>query len=101
MQRLHSPHAASPGRRKVVGKGRFGVVDDKIFFPESENWFKCDVLGSKLAIFPARWDLGHEANPENPKSTKEPPDFVLRGGSELSSPRLPKRFLSYGWVGLV
>jgi hypothetical protein len=24
--------------------------------------------GLKLAIFTARWDLGHEANPKNPKS---------------------------------
>ena len=24
-----------------------------------------------MAIFPARWDLGHEANPKNPKSMLE------------------------------
>jgi hypothetical protein len=31
--------------------------------------------GAKLTISPARWDLGHEANPKKLKSMMEPPDF--------------------------
>ena len=49
-----------------------------------------------MAIFPARCDLGHEANPKNPKSMTESPDLALRSGSELSSPRRPKRFYGCG-----
>jgi hypothetical protein len=52
--------------------------------------------GSKLAIFPARWDLGHEANPKNTKPMKEPLDLALRSGSEPSSSRWPKRFYGRG-----
>jgi hypothetical protein len=38
---------------------------------------------------PARWDLGHEANPKNTKSMKEPLDLALQSGPELSSSRWP------------
>ena len=38
-----------------------------------------------MAIFPARCDLGHEANPKKPKSMKEPPDLTVR--SDLNSAR--------------
>jgi hypothetical protein len=49
-----------------------------------------------LAISPARCDLGHEANPKNPKSMKEPPGLTVRSGSELSSPCRPKRLYGCG-----
>jgi hypothetical protein len=83
----------SKSRQKPLGPrekllGRAGLVL-QMLFPESENYFECFFLGGggKWAISPARWDLGHEANPKNPKSMKEPRDLALRSGSGLSSPR--------------
>jgi hypothetical protein len=84
---LKNPPNPFGTKRKVAGKDRFGLCLCRSPSRSLKTILSTIFVGLKLAIVPARWDLGHEANPKTPKPMKESPGLVLRSGSELSSLR--------------